>query len=224
MRTPKPLQIAAYDYIKEQILSDRFKYNKIYSETQVSKEIGISRTPVRDAIQKLAHERYIDIIPSKGFCIHQLNEQDVIETYQIRSALEGYCAYQVALSPDLPDHKKLFVTLENYQQKLAEIHHSTCDIHEFVEHDINFHCEIVASLNSDAMNSTFSNYIYQIKRLASLSLPHEGRMRETIEEHQAILDAMRSGNVDTIYGISLKHLEKPQNINLQELSLIYHGI
>jgi len=224
MNTPIPLQISAYDYIKEQILNDKFKYNIIYSETQISKELGISRTPVRDAIQRLAHERYIDIIPSKGFRIHLLNERDVIETFQMRSALESYCAYQVALAPDSPDYQKLFVDLNYYQQKLTEICDTTRDIHEFVEHDIAFHCAIVASLNSNAMSDAFSNYIYQIKRLASLSLPYEGRMHDTITEHQAIVDAMKNGKASSIFDITLKHMEKPKYINLQEISLFYQGI
>lgn len=224
MNTPIPLQVSAYDYIKEQILNEKFKYNKIYSETQISKELGISRTPVRDAIQHLAHERYIDIIPSKGFRIHLLNEQDVIETFQMRSALEGYCAYQVALAPDLPNHQKLFVDLNYYQQKLVEINNSTRNIYEFVEYDVAFHCAIVASLNCNAMTDAFSNYIYQIKRLASLSLPYEGRLMETINEHQAIVDAMAAGNAASIYDLMLKHMEKPQYINLQEISLFYQGI
>ena len=94
--TQKPLQTKAYDHIKDLILKDAFAYDTIYSETKISKEIGVSRTPMRDALHRLAQERYIDIIPSKGFCIHQMTKQDIIETFQIRSAIEGYCMVQIA--------------------------------------------------------------------------------------------------------------------------------
>ena len=63
---------------------------------RLAKELGISRTPFRDAIHRLAQEGYIDIIPSKGFRLHQITERDVIETFQIRTALETYCTMQIA--------------------------------------------------------------------------------------------------------------------------------
>ena len=91
----KPLQTKAYEYIKECILKNSFDYDTIYSETKMAQEIGVSRTPMRDALHRLAQERYIDIIPSKGFRIHQMTRQDIIETFQIRSAIEGYCTLQI---------------------------------------------------------------------------------------------------------------------------------
>lgn len=86
-----PLNEQAYHHLKNLIITNGLSYQEIYSETKLSKELGISRTPLRDAVHRLAQEGYIDIIPSKGFCIHQLTKQDVSETFQIRSALECYC-------------------------------------------------------------------------------------------------------------------------------------
>lgn len=83
----KTLNEQAYEHLSTMIIENQLSYQKIYSETKLSKEIGISRTPFRDAVHRLAQEGYIDIIPSKGFRLHQLSEQDVMDTFQIRSAL-----------------------------------------------------------------------------------------------------------------------------------------
>ena len=115
--TQKPLQTKAYDYIKDLILKDAFAYDTIYSETKISKEIGVSRTPMRDALHRLAQERYIDIIPSKGFCIHQMTKQDIIETFQIRSAIEGYCTVQIAKDHKEDRSQKLFRELDYIMEK-----------------------------------------------------------------------------------------------------------
>ena len=100
MKPILPLQLVAYEHLKDMILNDTFDYGVVYSETKLSKEIGVSRTPLRDAIQRLVQEKYIDIIPSKGFQLHQMDEKDIIETYQFRSALEGilYCTNCKGLS------------------------------------------------------------------------------------------------------------------------------
>ena len=86
-----PLNEQAYNYLQKLIMENHFSYQEVYSETKLSKELGISRTPLRDAVHRLAQEGYIDIIPSKGFMLHQMNRKDVYETFQVRSALETYC-------------------------------------------------------------------------------------------------------------------------------------
>ena len=87
MAVVKPLQIQAYEQLKQMILDGHFLPDTIYSETKTSKELGVSRTPMRDAIQKLEQEGYLDVIPSKGFRLHKMTEDDLLETYQIRCAL-----------------------------------------------------------------------------------------------------------------------------------------
>lgn len=214
--TQKPLQTKAYDYIKDLILKDAFAYDTIYSETKISKEIGVSRTPMRDALHRLAQERYIDIIPSKGFCIHQMTKQDIIETFQIRSAIEGYCTVQIAKDHKEDRSQKLFRELDYIMEKQRKILETTQDISAFVEYDNQFHIEIVSSLNNRTFHELFGSYLFQIKRLAVLSLGHPGRMQETIEEHSAILKAMRSGNLAEIYSVTMKHMETPKGLNLSD--------
>jgi len=89
MQTAQPLQIRAYESLKQMILEGQFTAGEIYSETKTSKELGLSRTPMRDAIQRLSQEGYIDVIPSKGFMLHEMTRRDLEDTYQVRCALEG---------------------------------------------------------------------------------------------------------------------------------------
>ena len=70
-----PLNEQAYNYLQKLIMENHFSYQEVYSETKLSKELGISRTPLRDAVHRLAQEGYIDIIPSKGFMLHQMNRE-----------------------------------------------------------------------------------------------------------------------------------------------------
>lgn len=214
---PKPLQTVAYEHLKSMILKDFFIYNKIYSETKVARDIGISRTPLRDAIHKLEQEKYLDIIPSKGFMLHQLSATDIIETFQIRSAIEGYCTLQITKDSSEKKAALLFKKLKELLNKQQQIINTTHQPTQFVEYDNKFHDLIVRYINNGTFNELFSNYYYQIKRLALLSLAHKGRMEETLDEHDAILKAMETGNTKDIYSITMQHMVKPKDINLLDV-------
>ena len=90
MGQKSPLQIQAYEYLKDMILSGKLDPDVLYSETRMSAEIGISRTPMREAIQCLSQDGYITVVPSKGFMLRKLSEEDMEETIQIRCAIEGF--------------------------------------------------------------------------------------------------------------------------------------
>ena len=90
MQLMSSLQLEAYNYIKNLILTHQLDVNTLYSETKLSKELGISRTPMREALQCLSQDGYITVIPSKGFRIRQLSQKDMRETIQIRCAIEGF--------------------------------------------------------------------------------------------------------------------------------------
>ena len=85
MKEPQLLQTKAYDYLIDLIKKGKLKTDKIYSLNQLAKDAGFSKIPFRDAVLRLEQERYIDILPSRGFTLHKMTKEDIIETYQIRN-------------------------------------------------------------------------------------------------------------------------------------------
>lgn len=216
----KPLNEQAYDHLQKLITDGQLSYHEIYSETKLAKELGISRTPFRDAIHRLAQEGYIDIIPSKGFRLHQITERDVIETFQIRTALETYCTMQIARDVKGKNNANLrpfFKELDWLMENMKEVMENDQGIDEFCEYDFRFHRKIIDYLENEQFSSVFASFLYRMKRLAKLSLQHEGRMAQTVEEHQAILDAMKNGDTEHIYEITMVHMDRPRGINLEDL-------
>lgn len=216
-----PLNEQAYRHLQKLIIEGQFAYNKIYSETKLSKELGISRTPLRDAVHRLAQEGYIDIIPSKGFMLHQLTRQDIDETFQVRSALECYCTLQITkqlqASPANRPVKKLLEELHVLTDMLREILETNGSIEEFCEYDFQFHTKIIDYPGNRQISSIFATFKYRLRRLAELSLAHEGRLKDTYNEHLAIVEAMESGDVEHIYEITLTHMDTAREINLEDL-------
>lgn len=214
MQNKKSLQLQAYEYIKDKILSGEMSYSEIYSETKIAKEIGISRTPMRDAIQYLSQEKYIDIIPNKGFCLHKMQMQDFMETYQIRSAVEGYCARQVAVDVDTEAGKetisKLGALMERQKTALYD------DYDSFFEADTLFHETLIHHVQNVQLEELFGNYMYRMRNFAMNSLHHEGRMEQAYKEHLEIFEYMKRGDVTATYESVLFHMESPKYISMEE--------
>lgn len=212
-----PLNEQAYQHLRNMITTNQLSYQGIYSETKLSKELGISRTPFRDAIHRLAQEGYIDIIPSKGFTLHQLSRKDVYETFQVRSALECYCTFQIARDVDNKKAKKLFKELHFIMENMKEILDTTQSIEDFSEYDFQFHTKIISYVENEQFSSIFDTFMYRMQKLAALSLAHKGRMKTTYDEHLAILRTMEDGDEKHIYEVTLQHMETPREINLEDL-------
>ncbi len=214
-----PLNEQAFQYLKNMITNHELSYQEIYSETKLAKKLGISRTPFRDAVHRLAQEGYIDIIPNKGFCIHQLTKKDVDETFQIRSALESYCTFQIARDSAAGEPKAaaLLKELEEIMEKLKKILDSTQSIPDFSQYDFEYHTKIIDYIENEKISDIFDTFMYRMWSLAQSSLSHAGRMKDTYEEHMAILKAMKAGDTEHIFAITLRHMETPRMINLEDL-------
>ncbi|MGO5051304.1 GntR family transcriptional regulator [Lachnospiraceae bacterium LCP25S3_G4] len=212
------LQEQAYNHIKNMIIQNKLTYHEIYSETKLAKEIGISRTPLRDAIHRLVQEGFIDIIPSKGFQLHQLTLKDVEETFQVRSALESYCTLQITKEYQTQKAQELFDVLDSLVAHLKEIMDTSHSIRTFSDYDFEFHIRIIDYVDNRIFTNIFQSYMYKIQSLAILSLSHEHRMEHTYQEHVAILDAMKQGNVKDIYEITMVHMDTPKCINMKDLA------
>lgn len=210
------LQDYAYKYIKQEILSENFLKNQIYSETKIAKQIGISRTPMRNALQRLSQEGFIDIIPSKGFQLHKFTYQEIIEIFQIRSAIEGFCTVLLTKNNTNTKAIETIKKLKEILNKQETLLLNNGSIDEFAHFDTLFHATIVGFADNSEFNNMFNSLMYRIKSLAIDSLSYPGRMDDTLKEHYDILNCISSGNIDDIYKVTLTHIDAPKDINLND--------
>ena len=215
MKSTQLLQSKAYDYLKDLILNDKLEHGVIYSQKKVAEELGISKTPLRDAVLRLEQERYIDVYPSKGFMIHEMMEDDIRETYQIRNAIETFCLKQLVADLDSAEAQKGLIDLRmkiKQQQNLIDTNGSS---EEFARIDYEFHKGIVEFLENDAMLHLYKEYMHRIFWQNVLSFTREGRMQETIGEHKGIMAALEQQNHIELEDLLNRHLSVAENINLE---------
>lgn len=208
------LQLQAYNTLKEQILSNILAPGVLYSETRISKELGISRTPMREALQCLSQDGYITIIPSRGFKIRQLSRESMRESIQIRCALEGFCVHLIASQPGDKRSVKLLKEMERSLARQKKALDSQDSHKLFIEEDHRFHLLLVHYAHNDEFNHLFQRLMYMIHLTTANALSIAGRVQATYDEHEELYYCLKSEDGDRAYRILIAHLLMPLNMDL----------
>ena len=212
----KPLQNVAYDYIREKIYSRELEFGMIYSETRLARELSISRTPIRDALNRLSRERYIDILPNKGFQLHKPDENDVREAYHVRLMIECYCGEILAREYSTEGAREAVDRMQeclDHQIALLDCERSV-DLRQFWLEDQEFHFAPLNYLNISAFNMQYDSFLH-------IFMPHYlkddyvlGRNHSTIVEHRAIVEGLRSGYPQKARSAIEKHLNSTLRLSM----------
>ncbi|MEA5048109.1 MAG: GntR family transcriptional regulator [Eubacteriales bacterium] len=217
------LQEHAYEYLRNQILAGNLSYDVIYSESQIAKEIGCSRTPVKDALTRLHHDRYIDIIPSKGFILHKFTQKDILDTFQIRVALESFCVISIMRARDTQEGKSTIAALQGFIHNLESLANTDC-VKDYLANDLQFHKCIVDFVPNDDFRELYDSHNYRIENFAYKSLQTEARRIAAHNEHRKILKAIETGGIEGCYEAVTEHNINTYQNDIQIISREFGSI
>lgn len=217
MAQGKRLQVEVYDYLRERILNHQMEDGVIYSETQVAKDIGFSRTPVSDALQKLEQDGFIEVLPSRGFKLRPITKESILKNNQVRCALEGYSVWTLAQNYQTLETIDIVENLYKLLDRQQDIVRQTKDVAEFAKCDSEFHMTIVESLGNEELVNLFHCHLYHIQKMAVKSLSQPGRMMDALREHLDICEALRTGDTTNVYQVTMKHLQITQKLDLENM-------
>lgn len=218
MKETQMLQSKAYDHLIGLIKDGKLREGEYYSLNKMAQEAGVSRTPFRDAVLRLEQERYIDIFPSKGFTLHKMTEEDIVETYQLRFALESYCFRQLSLHLDTERGQEYYKKLSGKVASQKEIIESSHNNEDFARKDYEFHRSVVQFVGNASMLEIYRRFMYRIFWQTATSFLQEGRMEDTLKEHQLILDMVRDRRLNELLDLISDHLHIAEEINLKLIS------
>ena len=187
--------------IREDILNGKYKQNEELREATIGAELGVSRTPVREAFRQLELEGLLKMIPNKGTYVTGITRKDVHDIYMIRSLLEGLCA-RWATEKITPE--QLNEMEENVY--LSEFHESKGHSDQMAELDNRFHEILYESCDSKMLEhllSDFHQYVYRIRRM---TLASEKRGRASNKEHHEIMEAIKAHDADKAERLANLHM------------------
>ena len=207
------LEEKVYISLEEQIISQKLRPGESVTETKLSRELGVSRTPVREALQRLDREGLIKLIPNKGAVVLGISEQDLMDIYKIRMRLEGLAARIAAEKRDEAFCRELRDNVE-----LTEFYMTKGNIEKVKNLDSEFHDIIYRCCESRMLGKTLSELHRYISSYRKLSLAVSGRIDRSLSEHREIYEAIAGGNTDAADALMSEHVERALENLLQILN------
>lgn len=187
--------------IREDILSGKYQTNEELKEKTIGDELGVSRTPVREALRQLELEGLVSIIPNKGAYVVGITQKDMRDIYEIRSRLEGLCAKWAAenITKEQLDELEEIVFL-------ADFHVKKGNAEQLVELDNKFHETLYEACNSKELRHVLSDFHHYLQRVRKVTLTDENRAKESNKEHMMIVEALKEHNAELAEKLATEHI------------------
>lgn len=192
--------------LQEEILNGELAPGDALTEIRLSDELGVSRTPVREAIRKLENEGLVRTIPNKGAVVVGISEKDIEDIYTIRMHIEGLAARWSAERISDEQLRQLGDIVE-----LEEFYASRGDILQVWQLDTRFHDLIYESSGSHVLKNTLTHFHHYIQKARELSFKAPGRARPSVGEHRAILEAISRHDGAMAEKLTAEHIRNAKN-------------
>lgn len=202
----KPLRELVFEAIREAVISGRLKPGERLMEIQLADQLGVSRTPVREAIRKLELEGFVVMIARKGAYVADISLKEIVDVFEIRGALEG-------LAAELAAERATDERIEEMERFLVELGEmiDARDLEGIVEKDTRFHETLYSSSRNERLSQILSLLREQIQRFRTRTMTHPARMRIALEEHRRIVEAVAARDVKLARRLAQEHVESAEN-------------
>lgn len=198
----------AYRSIKSKILSRKYVQGSQLKEVQISKDVGLTRTPVREAIIRLEREGLLRIIPNKGAFVIELTPKEIEDLYEVREALEVMAvrlAVRRANREEMSGLRKMLLKTDQLYQSGV--------VKNYEDPEFDFHLELIKLSKNNKLISSWKLLAAQLSLVRMTSSLTQKRYLKALEEHRGILQFIDSGNPNKAGNLLRSHLIKSK-INL----------
>ncbi len=206
----KPLREVVVENIRQAIISGQFPAGMRLMELQLAEEMGVSRTPVREAIRKMELEGLVVMIPRRGAYVANISIKDINEVYEVRTALDVLAAGLAAEKITDEEVAEMRRLIEVDRPLVAEKNYP-----KIIENDTAFHDIIYRASGNRRCMTIINNLREQITAIRGSSMPYPGRLEVMLEEHTAIVDAIAKHNAKKAQEAVRVHMENAERTLLR---------
>jgi DNA-binding GntR family transcriptional regulator len=187
--------------LQNEILNGKYQVGDSLIETRLSEELGVSRTPIREALRQLELEGLVQSIPNKGAIVKGISAQDIEDIYTIRMMIEGLAAKWATekITPQELEELKDAIDLEEFYTLKNDTEH-------LMQFDSKFHDIIFKASKSKPLMHTLSTFHHYVQRARSIAFSSPIRSREVLEEHKAIFRAIAEGDAEKAEKLTTDHV------------------
>jgi len=209
------LRDVVFKSIRDAILSGSLKAGERLMEKNLADKLGVSRTPIREALRKLEIEGFIEMVPRKGAVVKEVTPTEIADVLEIRASLEALAA-KIACSK-LTEQTKEDLNNKKEEFKLAA---KDNNVDLMAEKDVAFHDIIYSATGNEKLIHILNNLREQLYRYRLIYLYDKNYIGNIIEEHEKISAAIIEGNASKAEELSLNHIYNQQKAVLSSLKKI----
>lgn len=193
----------AFDAIRESIIAGKWRPDVTKSENELAQQLGVSRSPIRDALAALAQEGLVEQIPQVGVRVKELTNDDYRELFKVRELVEPLAARELAACFS----GRAYDVLDHFLQEMGRFAEEGA-VAKFLEADTEFHSQTAALANMPFLESILRQIGNRVCMYGYISTPSPERMREVVIEHKQILDAVSRRDPQKASTAAVAHLEQ----------------
>jgi DNA-binding GntR family transcriptional regulator len=190
----EPLVDSVYRVIRDAICDGRLEPNRKLAQIPLAEQLGISRTPVRDALQRLAQEGLVRALSWRGFVVSEFSVRDAVDIYEVRLALEPLAARKAVGRHSRAQMAEL---LDNCEYTAAVVQEDISDVYEL---NHRFHAGVVEPCGNPVLVRTLDQ-LWQMPaslRMFHAQAVHSHALEQNAQEHRAIVEALEAGDADLV--------------------------
>lgn len=192
-----------YEILKNQITNEELTPGQRLLDDKLASSFGVSRTPVREALTRLASEDLVEITPRSGIYVKKLTKKDVEEIYKIRKALEGLAAREATSIIDGKKLEQLNLLLQKAERSLNSDDYQPC-----IDFDVALHDSILKNCQNSRLYSIITNLNTLIHVFRVRVARNKEKAKQALSEHEAILNAIKARDPEKAEEIIMEHIEK----------------
>ena len=195
------LRDQVFQKLRKDILNGKYQAGDELVENTLGKEMGVSRTPVREAIRQLELEGLVQLIPNKGAVVNGISVKDMEDIFSIRSRLEGLCAGWAAkyrTEEELEEMEEVIY--------MSRFHAGKEHYEQVLELDTRFHELMYEASHSRILAHTLGDFHQYVQKARKISITSRVRSRKSNEEHGMILEAIRAQDVARAETLATQHI------------------
>lgn len=189
-----------FERLENDIIQGVYPKGEILTELKLVEQLGVSRTPIREALRRLEQERLIEDA-GKGTVVLGITEDDLLDIMNIRQRIEGLAAYYATVNMTPEGRKELAHIVD-----LQEFYFAKWDPDRLRQVDDEFHDAICRLSNRGVIYDTLTPLLRKTRRYRRISMQDKGRATHTMQEHRAIYDAIMSGDGDLAAELTTQHI------------------
>ncbi len=198
----KPLREIVFEYLRNSILSGELEPGERLMELQLAQQLGVSRTPVREAIRKLELEGLVEMIPRKGAYVADVSIKDILDILEVRMFLEGLAAYFAAERMTEEEIEELKEISRKFENEIV-----TMDKEEMIELDNKFHDMIIRGSRNNKLLQIVQGLHEQFQRFRVIYFNEYDEHEDLVKYHTAIVDAISNRDSKEAQDYAQTHVE-----------------